>query len=471
MILGIAEDFSSNVVLDSELLSVPTSGMYLNSGVHPSITLDNLLHFLSNLDITPEAWAIGTTYGIYSDSRKRSDLVIYDSKIYQSIKAGVGQNPATETTYWLETNLESLRLKNLIQNVLDKVYLDLKLTKRIINNANLYEVGKTTITLPNDYAAWIFEPKGSDYTSIRINEVSFQKKSTTPVSLYVINQGILIYNLKTVITEIRFCEHKYINYNHFLVFIRENYPTKIKKRELIIVLDVLPTYFTENLINDGVVSFSLLKSLNSTKWNELLKSNIDLEFKLVIFKSILENSTCMPKEKHEVFISEALVSTIGLHPFPEKLDEIIFSFFESTIININHGNNINLLIKLFSIELNHIPSWINMMNKCLKHWEVYDREIINILLKNYSVISYDLENICTEILVSWEREVMHTKKSSNTQYFVIALSHPNLRSLALSTSIEIYSSPSLQLKNKELKIIVDKIVEQNEYPEWNLDKV
>jgi len=192
MILGIAEDFSSDIVLDSELLDVPLNGLYLNSGVHPSITLDNLLHFLPFLDNTFNAWNVATSYTIYSDSRNKKDVVTYNSKIYQSIKAGVGQNPSTETDYWLETNLESLRLKSFIFKVKDKVYSDLRLTKRIINNQYLYEVGENTITLPNDYAAWVFEPKGSDYTTIRINEIAFQKKSTTPVNLYIVNQGVLV---------------------------------------------------------------------------------------------------------------------------------------------------------------------------------------------------------------------------------------------------------------------------------------
>jgi len=192
MILGIAEDFSSEITLDTDLKDIPSSGMYLNSGVHPSITLENLLHFLPNLDIIPSAWVADTNYGVYNITRNRKDLVTHNSKIYQSILLGVGKNPISEPTYWLETNLESLRLKNFVQKVKDRVYSDLRLTKRLVNNQKLYEVGKNTVQLPNDYSAWVFEPKGSDYTSIRINQISFQKKSTTPVSLYVINQGVLI---------------------------------------------------------------------------------------------------------------------------------------------------------------------------------------------------------------------------------------------------------------------------------------
>lgn len=193
MILGIAEDFSSSISLDTDLTSIPTSGMYLNSGVHPSITLDNLLHFLPRYELTPTVWSDATTYTVFETSRKRSDLVTHESVIYESILTGnLDKTPGVDTTYWLATNLESLRLKNFVQKVKDRVYADLRLTKRLVNNQYLYEIGENTITLPNDYAAWVFEFKGSDYTSMRINEVSFQKDSSTPVSLYVINQGVLI---------------------------------------------------------------------------------------------------------------------------------------------------------------------------------------------------------------------------------------------------------------------------------------
>src|SRR5690606_7297548 len=46
--------------------------------------------------------------------------------------------------------------------------------------------------LPNNYAAWVLEPKGSDYVTIRVNQMSIQKSGTTPVNLYVVNQGELL---------------------------------------------------------------------------------------------------------------------------------------------------------------------------------------------------------------------------------------------------------------------------------------
>lgn len=196
MVLGIAEDFTSDVVLDTQLKSIPESGLFLNSGVHPSITINNLLEFLPIEFTITDPWDNGVTYGKFETTRNKVDLVVFDNKIYQSILGtNLNKSPDAEPTFWLETNIESLRLKDLIFKVTDKVKADLNLTKRLINNQYLYEVGTDTITLPNDFAAWVFEPKGSDYVTIRLNQVSFQKASVTPVNLYVINQGILVTTL------------------------------------------------------------------------------------------------------------------------------------------------------------------------------------------------------------------------------------------------------------------------------------
>lgn len=192
MILGIKEDFTSNTNLDSELTSLPSSGLYLNSGVHPSVTPENLLSFLPKLEFTVSLWNSGTAYTVFTVSNNKKDLVIYNGKIWQSIQSGTNQTPADGSAYWLETNIESLRLKAFIGKVKDRVYSDLNLVKRIVNNQYLYNEGSQTHTLPNDYAGWVFEPKGSDYVSFKVNEVAIQKSGVTPVDMYVINQGNLI---------------------------------------------------------------------------------------------------------------------------------------------------------------------------------------------------------------------------------------------------------------------------------------
>lgn len=192
MILGFSEDFTSSISLDSELKDIPTSGLFLNSGVHPSINLSNLLDFLPSLNFTFSAWDNSKTYGVFLDSRDRTDIVTYNSKIYQSIKASnLNKTPDAEPTFWVETNVESLRLKIFIEQVKDRVYKELSLTKRLVDNQYLYENGDTEKTLPNNYAAWVIEPKGSDYVSIRINEMSIQADGVIPINVYVVHQNTL----------------------------------------------------------------------------------------------------------------------------------------------------------------------------------------------------------------------------------------------------------------------------------------
>ena len=201
MILTIAEDLTSLVSLDTQLTAIPNSGMYLNSGVHPSITVNNLLSFLPNLDITFTAYDAGVTYGKYEDSRKVGDIVLYNSVVYQSISAtNTGNTPDSSTTQWLPTNIESLRIKTFAYSSEDNALKRLRLTRRLIDNQYLYNVAEPTENpisqlLPNDYAAWVFEPKGSDYVKIRLNQGALQATTATPQSLYVINQGQLVTTL------------------------------------------------------------------------------------------------------------------------------------------------------------------------------------------------------------------------------------------------------------------------------------
>lgn len=193
MVLGISEDFTSDVTLDSELKAIPSSGLYLNSGVHPSINLGNLLDFLPIIDFTVNDWSENTDYGVFTESRNRRDIVSMNGNIYQSLKLNTNVSPTSDTEgNWLETNNESLRLKMFIFQVKDRVYSDLSLTKRLVNNQFLYENAENKRVLDNDYHAWVIEPKGSDYVSFRINQLSIQKDGTDPINVYVINQNTLL---------------------------------------------------------------------------------------------------------------------------------------------------------------------------------------------------------------------------------------------------------------------------------------
>ncbi len=201
MLLRIVNDLTSDVALDDELLSPSDSGLSINEGVHPSITVDNLLRFLANKSITPAAYVAGTTYTKFKDSRLLSDIVTDGGIIYQSLTAAnIGNTPATSPDEWLVTNLESLRLKIFINSAQNKAISDLNLIRRHVDNQYLYDLieQNTDITptlLSNDFAGWSIEPKGSDYTRITINQAALQATTATPQNLYVINQGVLVTTL------------------------------------------------------------------------------------------------------------------------------------------------------------------------------------------------------------------------------------------------------------------------------------
>lgn len=198
MILTIAEDFTSTFALDSELTSLPDSGMYLNSGVHPSITVDNLLSLLPKIDFTFSDYNSGTTYNKYTSTRKASDIVLYNDVIYQSLTdSNTGNTPDSSPTNWLPTNIESLRIKSFALRSQNAALRKINLTRKLVDNQYLYNIVEPTeqpqvTTLPSNYAAWVFEPKGSDYLKIRINQAALQSTAGTAQNLYVINQGQLI---------------------------------------------------------------------------------------------------------------------------------------------------------------------------------------------------------------------------------------------------------------------------------------
>ncbi len=196
MVLTFAEDFTSTIDLDSQLIGTPESGLYWNRGVHPILTVEGLLSYLPIISFTFPDWEIGTTYNEFNTSRKKSDIVTKDSVIYQSLQdSNTGNDPASETAFWLPTNEESLRIKSFIWTVEDNFTSALTLDRKLIENQYIYNVGETVQTLSNDFSGWAWEPKGSDYVKIRFNQIALQANTDVQQSLFVINQGRLITTL------------------------------------------------------------------------------------------------------------------------------------------------------------------------------------------------------------------------------------------------------------------------------------
>ena len=197
MVLTFAEDFTSTVDLDSQLAGTPESGLYWNRGVHPVLTIEGLLSILPIISFTFPVWDNATTYNEFNTSRKKSDIVTLDSVIYQSLTdANLNNSPdEVDSSDWLVTNIESIRIKAFIWTVEDNFKSALTLDRKLIENQFIYNVGETLQTLSNDFSGWAFEPKGSDYVKIRINQMGLQANTTTPQSVFVINQGQLITTL------------------------------------------------------------------------------------------------------------------------------------------------------------------------------------------------------------------------------------------------------------------------------------
>jgi hypothetical protein len=176
--------------------STDITGEYWNQGVHPLINIANLLAFLPYEDFTISDYQAGATYGKFTDDYLVSNLVNENDIIYQSLGDGnIGNTPSSSPSQWLVTNLESVRLKLFLKSIEGNMKKALSLSRRILESQYIYHVGENNKrVLPNDFASWVIEPKGSDYVTIRINELAIQTTAVqgTIVPVYIINQGVLI---------------------------------------------------------------------------------------------------------------------------------------------------------------------------------------------------------------------------------------------------------------------------------------
>jgi hypothetical protein len=160
------------------------------------MTVKNLLSFLPIQSFTPAAYAAGTTYGKFEDTQAKSDIVTSGGIIYESILAiNLNHTPASSATYWRPTNLDSLRIRSFLKASKDNMISALRLTRKLVENQYIYNVGEDTVVLPGNFSGWVFEPKGSDYIKIRINQMALQANTSSDVSLFVINQGTLLTTL------------------------------------------------------------------------------------------------------------------------------------------------------------------------------------------------------------------------------------------------------------------------------------
>lgn len=194
--LAFLNDLTYDGLLDTELSAVKSSGLYVNSGVHTNITVYNILETLAKSKIAFKPYDVNFSYGEFNSSRNSGDIVEDSGKLYQSIVSENVGNPLTDVNSWLETNEDSIRLKVFLFKVRDRLNADLGLIRKPVANEYIYD--STThgrledFSIPNDYAALILEPKGSNYIKFRINQVALRANSTNPVEIKVVNQGRVV---------------------------------------------------------------------------------------------------------------------------------------------------------------------------------------------------------------------------------------------------------------------------------------
>lgn len=309
MLLGIAEDFTTdNVTLDSQLTTITGGGLYLNSGTHPSITLRNLLAFLPDIDITFDTYDNSKTYNVYETSRSREDIVTDGTDLYQCIQTSTG-NPTSDTDYWLKTNIDSLRLKNFIYQVKDRVITELNLQKRLIDNQYLYSIGDSAYTPTEDYFGWAIQPKNSDYVRLTVNQMAIQATTPAALDVYVVNQGQLIDTISVSATNsVSFQEVDYSFYGKGIFYFLVD-PVEVKKDDTFIDIcryDGFQAYtvtaqgssfsdldYTINSSDNGI-GLNLTATLDSSVYvqNNLsyLAKFVRTTFELMTFELFLNNS-------------------------------------------------------------------------------------------------------------------------------------------------------------------------------------
>lgn len=196
MEFGILEDYTiSGLDLGEDLVN-PTSGLFLNDGVSPLITVKNLLNFLPYLDYLIPEWDNLKNYELYDSDIK--GLVSYNSKFYICKESNVGLQPDLNPISWAETNKESVVLMNFVKNVVDRALLSLSI-ENVISEKNIVDVTKSSdydFSLISDYVGLSFNLLDDFNTYLNIKKLSIQANTINPIDVYVVNNGVLLQTIQ-----------------------------------------------------------------------------------------------------------------------------------------------------------------------------------------------------------------------------------------------------------------------------------
>jgi hypothetical protein len=164
----------------------PESGKYYNEGVHPYVTARNL-EAMMPFDFTPVTWSVSTTYDTGA-------IVERSGKYYEAKRSGVGKDPVTEPTYWIEVSLLAAWLRRMVDSVIDKAIYDTYQGKPLVDHALLYSVerGELIDTKQNNFVGFEIRPRNSENIRLIINRVAFQGTSDETLTVYLRNQNTVV---------------------------------------------------------------------------------------------------------------------------------------------------------------------------------------------------------------------------------------------------------------------------------------
>lgn len=187
---------SLSPVLDSDLTGISKSNKYFNVGVHSYITLENITAFLPKLsEYVIAAYASGTTYDNYNNTFSLGDVVTDSSKYYISVATANVGNAVSDTTYWKETTLESLILKDKIRSSVEIALSELITPNFIEDNVYMYRIGDATDDLIENTSKLVgyrINPLSSDHLLFLINQIGLYFESDETIEFKLYNQNKLI---------------------------------------------------------------------------------------------------------------------------------------------------------------------------------------------------------------------------------------------------------------------------------------
>jgi hypothetical protein len=187
---------STTIVFATELTGVSKSNRYFNTGVHPVVNIENIEAFLPVLSgYVITAYSAGTTYGNYNSTFSLSDIVSSGGKYYISIASGNLNHAVNVTTYWTETTLLSLILKDKIRSSIEVVLSNLITPNFIEDNISMYRLADTTDDLIENTGKLVgyrINPFSSDHLLFIINQIGLHFEDVETVTFYLYNQNTLV---------------------------------------------------------------------------------------------------------------------------------------------------------------------------------------------------------------------------------------------------------------------------------------